>query len=230
VENFWIWKWYNEGLGCPIFTDRSAPHSQHVTVDVHQQHLPILLWNFQPIPLSWYWASSLVFTPSDYTNRVIDLCSCVVNSVNGTAMLNMSQYYHHCLKDNENRLGANEGRFISSVSTVTRLRSGRPEFNSQRLQGLPPNASRQTLGSTEPPVQWVPGTLSPEVERPGREADQSSTSSAEVRNAKICTPLPPYVFMAKYLSYAQGQICITCTFIFKSVVFFSVAGITFDAK
>jgi hypothetical protein len=32
-------------------------------------------------------------------------------------------------------------------------------------------ASRPTLGSTQPPIQWVAGALTPGVKRPGREAD-----------------------------------------------------------
>jgi hypothetical protein len=43
--------------------------------------------------------------------------------------------------------------------------------------------SRSVLGSTQPPIQWVPGTLSPEVSRPGREADHSPPSRADVKNA-----------------------------------------------
>jgi hypothetical protein len=33
-------------------------------------------------------------------------------------------------------------------------------------------ASRPALGATQPPVQWIPGSLSPGVQRPKREADQ----------------------------------------------------------
>jgi hypothetical protein len=55
--------------------------------------------------------------------------------------------------------------------------------------------SRAALGSTQPPIQWVPGALSLEVKRPGREADHSPPSSAEVKNAWILR-LPQYVFMA----------------------------------
>jgi hypothetical protein len=44
-------------------------------------------------------------------------------------------------------------------------------------------ASRTALGPTQPPIQWVPGALSTGVKRPGREADHSSPSSAEVKNA-----------------------------------------------
>jgi hypothetical protein len=43
------------------------------------------------------------------------------------------------------------------------------------------SASRPALGSTQPPVQWVPESLSPGGEaRPGRDADHSPPSGAEV--------------------------------------------------
>jgi hypothetical protein len=38
---------------------------------------------------------------------------------------------------------------------------------------LSSTAFRPTLGSTQPPIQWVPGAVSPWVERQGREADHS---------------------------------------------------------
>jgi hypothetical protein len=44
---------------------------------------------------------------------------------------------------------------------------------------------------TQPPIQWVPAALSVRVKRPGREADHSSLSRAEVKNAWSCTPTPP---------------------------------------
>jgi len=37
-------------------------------------------------------------------------------------------------------------------------------------------------GPTRPPIQWVLGVLSLGVKRPGREADHSPPSSAEVKN------------------------------------------------
>jgi hypothetical protein len=42
---------------------------------------------------------------------------------------------------------------------------------------------RLALGPTQPPVKWVPGVLSPGVKaRPGRDADHSPPSSAEVED------------------------------------------------
>jgi hypothetical protein len=42
-------------------------------------------------------------------------------------------------------------------------------------------ASRPALGPTQPHIQWVPGALSLGVKRPGREANHSPPSSAEVK-------------------------------------------------
>jgi hypothetical protein len=42
-------------------------------------------------------------------------------------------------------------------------------------------ASKQALGPTQPPIQWVPGALSLRVKWPGREADHTPLSSAKVK-------------------------------------------------
>jgi hypothetical protein len=55
--------------------------------------------------------------------------------------------------------------------------------------------SRPALGSTRPPIKWVPG-LFPGVKRQGREADHSPPTSAEVKKMWIYTSTPLYVFMA----------------------------------
>jgi hypothetical protein len=56
-------------------------------------------------------------------------------------------------------------------------------FDSQRGLGifLFTIASGTAPGPTQPPVQWVSGTLSLGVKRPGREADHSPPSSGEVK-------------------------------------------------
>jgi hypothetical protein len=70
-----------------------------------------------------------------------------------------------------------------------------------RFQGRPRNFSlrhrfRPTLGPTQSPIQWVPGALSPEVKRPGREADHSPLSSADIKNSWSYTSTSLYVLMA----------------------------------
>jgi hypothetical protein len=56
-------------------------------------------------------------------------------------------------------------------------------FDSRRGPGifLFTTASRTAMGPTHPPIQWVPGALSLGIKRPGREADHSPPSSAEVK-------------------------------------------------
>jgi hypothetical protein len=51
-------------------------------------------------------------------------------------------------------------------------------------------ATRMTLGPTQPPIRLVPGALSLGVNRPGREADYSPPSSAEVKNVWSYTSIP----------------------------------------
>jgi hypothetical protein len=54
---------------------------------------------------------------------------------------------------------------------------------------------KPALGSTQPPIQWVPGALSSEVKRPGREADYSPPTSAEDKEiwVYIFTPLHDFI-------------------------------------
>jgi hypothetical protein len=51
-------------------------------------------------------------------------------------------------------------------------------------------SSRQAMGSTQPPIQCVPGALSPGIKRPGRETDHSPPTNAEVKNGGAIYPLP----------------------------------------
>jgi hypothetical protein len=71
-------------------------------------------------------------------------------------------------------------------------------FDSRRGLGifLFATASGTALGPTQPPLQWIPGALSLGIKGPGREADHSPPSNAEVKNAWSYTSTPQYVFMA----------------------------------
>jgi hypothetical protein len=81
----------------------------------------------------------------------------------------------------------------SSVGIATGY--GQDDWGSRVLRELGiflfTTASRTALGSTQPPIQWVPG-----AKRPGREACHSHPTSAEGKNARSYTSTPQYVFMA----------------------------------
>jgi hypothetical protein len=49
-------------------------------------------------------------------------------------------------------------------------------------------SSRPALRSTQSPIEWVPGALSPGVKRSGNEFDHSPPTSAEVKKMWIYTP------------------------------------------
>jgi hypothetical protein len=51
-------------------------------------------------------------------------------------------------------------------------------------------ASRPALERTQIPIQWVPRALSLGAKRPGREADHSPPSSAEVKKSWSYTSIP----------------------------------------
>jgi hypothetical protein len=66
------------------------------------------------------------------------------------------------------------------------LRAGRSGLASRQGQDfLFSTASKSTLGPPQPPIQWLPGALSP-----GREDDHSPPLSAEVNNGGAIPPLP----------------------------------------
>jgi hypothetical protein len=66
--------------------------------------------------------------------------------------------------------------------------------------------SRPALGPTQSAIQWVPRAVFLVLKRPGREADHSPTSGAEVKNAWRCTSTSQYAFMAWCSVEAQRQL------------------------
>jgi hypothetical protein len=59
------------------------------------------------------------------------------------------------------------------------------------------SVSKPALRPTQPPVQWVPGVLSPAVKaRPGRDADLSPHLVPRSRTSRSYTPLPQSASMA----------------------------------
>jgi hypothetical protein len=82
------------------------------------------------------------------------------------------------------------------AGTATRVWAGRSRFYSWRRLGifLIATASGPALGSTQTPMQWIPEAFSFGVKLPGREADHSPPSSAEVKTTWSYTSTPPYAF------------------------------------
>jgi hypothetical protein len=81
------------------------------------------------------------------------------------------------------RRGAGLAQAVQCLTTGwTTGRSGFDPRQEQRIFPLS-SVSRPALGPTQPPVQWVTRAISPGVKaRPGRDADHSPPSSAEVEN------------------------------------------------
>jgi hypothetical protein len=77
-------------------------------------------------------------------------------------------------KNRDSSVGIATGHWLDKRGLRVRFPAGLVIF-------LFTTASRPALGPTEPPIQWVPGALSPGVKRPWHEADHSPLSSAEVK-------------------------------------------------
>jgi hypothetical protein len=66
--------------------------------------------------------------------------------------------------------------------------------------------SRLALGPTQTPNQWLPGALSLGVKLPGREADHSPPSTAEIKNSWSYTTTPQHTFMLWSSVKTQGHL------------------------
>jgi hypothetical protein len=78
----------------------------------------------------------------------------------------------------------------SSVDIATCYELDSRGSNPSRSIFLYSTASRPALGTTQLLTQSVPGALSPGVKRPGREADHSPLSRAEIKNGGAIRPVP----------------------------------------
>jgi hypothetical protein len=77
--------------------------------------------------------------------------------------------------------------------------AGRPGFDSPAgVEFYLSSIASLPARGAQPPIQWVPEALSPGLKRPGRVANHSPPSNAEVKNGgDTRTSNPPYVFMAE---------------------------------
>jgi hypothetical protein len=58
---------------------------------------------------------------------------------------------------------------------------------------------KNLIGSTQPPMQWLPEALSLKVKQPELEADHSPPSGAEIEDAWTYASISPYSFTVWYL-------------------------------
>jgi hypothetical protein len=67
--------------------------------------------------------------------------------------------------------------------------------------------SRPALGSTQSPIQWEPGALSPGLKRQGREDDISPPTSAAVKETDLCIhcPIRLHGVVLNYLSTNRNE-------------------------
>jgi hypothetical protein len=92
--------------------------------------------------------------------------------------------------------------FVKCVFVVLGYGLDDRRFESRQRLGifLFTTAFRPVLGRTQPPIQWEPEPLSMGIRRPGREADHSRPSSAEVKNVWSYTSTPPICLHGVVLS------------------------------
>jgi hypothetical protein len=67
------------------------------------------------------------------------------------------------------------------IATGYELDGRGSEFESRKAQAFSLLLIIQTGSGAHPPIQCVYGALSPRIKQPGREADRSSPTSAEVK-------------------------------------------------
>jgi hypothetical protein len=87
------------------------------------------------------------------------------------------------VKSRDSSIGIALGYGLDDLGSRVRLPAGAGNFFT--------TASTTALEPTQPPIQWVPEALSLGVKRPGREADHSPPSSAEVKNVWRYTSTSP---------------------------------------
>jgi len=104
-----------------------------------------------------------------------------------SSMITEYVWFTTCSRRRQNENRNNWCFMIACTITHThtpRLQAGQPGLDplQEQFKGLFifATASRQAPGPIQPPIQWISWALSLGIKRPGREADHSPPSSAEV--------------------------------------------------
>jgi hypothetical protein len=120
------------------------------------------------------------------------ICTCELNQVKGNLHSNLSTELKNAPELRSSKSESKSHDSSVGIAMGYGLDDRVLGFDSRRGLGifLFTTASRTALRSTQPPIQWVLGALSLEIKWPGREADHSPPSSAEVKNAWSYTSTP----------------------------------------
>jgi hypothetical protein len=86
--------------------------------------------------------------------------------------------------------GTGRAQLIQGLSYVPRDRGYGVRILVQTRGFLFSITSRPDLGPTQPPIQWVPGAVSPGIKRLGLEVDHRPACSAELKNGGNTPALP----------------------------------------
>jgi hypothetical protein len=96
---------------------------------------------------------------------------------------------------------------LRAVWSVVRVPAGAGNFSLHHDVEMP------AMGSTQPPIQWVPRVLFLWVKQPRREANRHLHPVQRLRILGTIPPLPQYAFMAWCSVTAEGQLYL---YIFQS--------------
>jgi hypothetical protein len=155
-------------------------------------HIAHLFWNkWYSVPFIGCTGFQLSFNSQ---RRVINFVSCLWKSyaMESVHILRIVSIYLHCLWGVCLKCQLQHFNYCSWIAQLysSGFWAGLLGFSSWEGQEifLFSTASRLALGTSQPPIQWVPGPLSLGVKPPGREADHSHPCSA---NFKIDGAMPP---------------------------------------
>jgi hypothetical protein len=162
---------------------RSYINITFYTVKWNQQALDKIFWRWEPP--CWRRTSRLITCRSCRFVSVQYHVKCSLIQVPAERHLIFRKHYGRCWTANINHRYRQEKSPDSSVGIALGYgldgRGSRVRSPTGLGIFLFTTASKTALGPTQPPIQWVPGALSLGIERPGREADHSPPSSAEVK-------------------------------------------------
>jgi hypothetical protein len=155
-------------------------------------------------PFQFFFRFPLCFFTFSFKVRIISRPSDIIVTVKLRALLFVRQEI--CLQETSRHCNCNAWQILVHLSTlynaITFIFHHSMWFSEWQIRTVILKqsygrtvVSRMVRGPTQSPIQWVPGALSLEVKRPGREADHSPLSSAEVKNAWSYNSTPWYVIM-----------------------------------